>query len=74
MSDHAIISRVHRETSAIARQNALIRALVARTIEVLNAPMPDTFLGRRTQEPFPKESDIRNRRQGFSLRRHDDAG
>ena len=26
-----------------------------KALEILNQPKPDTFLGRRTFEPFPKE-------------------
>jgi hypothetical protein len=28
---------------------------IRRAQEVLEQPMPDTFLGRKTQEPFPKQ-------------------
>ncbi len=32
-----------------------LRKLIAWSREVLKEPMPDTFLGRKTQEPFPEE-------------------
>ena len=32
-----------------------LREIYQRSLEVLNKPFPDTFLGRKTQEPFPKE-------------------
>ncbi|RXG88028.1 hypothetical protein EAS61_30400 [Bradyrhizobium zhanjiangense] len=47
--------RIHDEAAAIARQSAYIRDLVARSCEILKQPVPDTFLGRRTHEPFPRE-------------------
>lgn len=48
------ISRIHIEASEIAEQNARMRELIARSSEVLQAPMPNTFIGRKTQEPFLK--------------------
>ena len=30
------------------------RTTINETLELLSQPMPDTFLGRKTQEPFPK--------------------
>ena len=34
------------------------RAIVKRGIEILKQnPVPDTFLGRKTQEPFPKDEE-----------------
>jgi hypothetical protein len=41
------------------------RELAARSRELLKTAMPDTFLGRKTQEPFPTEdpmerTDIQN--------------
>ena len=29
--------------------------LIRRTRDVLEQPVPDTFLGRKTQEPFPEQ-------------------
>jgi hypothetical protein len=35
-----------------------LRAFVAEAIEVLRrCPKPDTFIGRKTQEPFPREAE-----------------
>jgi len=35
-----------------------LRAFVAEAIEVLKrCPEPDTFIGRKTQEPFPWEAE-----------------
>ncbi len=47
------VDRVHALTSEIAQQNAIARELVAKCLDVLRTtPLPDTFLGRRTYEPF----------------------
>ncbi|MGY3234433.1 hypothetical protein ACVWZ4_005044 [Bradyrhizobium sp. USDA 4472] len=46
---------VRHFAAEIAEQNARIRELIAQACEVLKLPKPDTFLGRKTQEPFPKE-------------------
>jgi hypothetical protein len=35
-----------------------MREAMAQSREILNSnPMPDTFSGRKTQEPFPKEKE-----------------
>ena len=49
------IARVHDLAAEIVQQNAAIRRIVADASEVLKQPKPDTFLGRKTQEPFRKE-------------------
>ena len=36
----------------------VIREIVARCIKLLRPPLPGTFLGRKTQEPFPAEDPI----------------
>ena len=33
------------------------RDAVARCIDILKAPSPNTFAGRKSQEPFPKEEE-----------------
>jgi len=33
------------------------RKIVVWSREVLKEPMPDTFLGRKTQEPFPNQDE-----------------
>ena len=39
-----------------AEQQRTIRDAIARSLEILrSAVFSDTFLGRKTQEPFPKE-------------------
>ncbi len=34
-----------------------IREAVKLSLEILKQPLPDTFLGRKTQEPFPRERE-----------------
>jgi hypothetical protein len=34
-----------------------MRDSIARSREILKGVLPDTFLGRKTQEPFPKEEE-----------------
>jgi hypothetical protein len=35
-----------------------LRAFVAEAMELLKrCPQPDTFIGRKTQEPFPREAE-----------------
>lgn len=34
-----------------------VRNIIAKAREILEKPMPDTFLGRKTQEPFFKEDE-----------------
>lgn len=56
MADKRHISRVRGSASEIAEQNtAHIREVIAKSREVLKEPLPDTFLGRKTNEPFPKQ-------------------
>ena len=35
-----------------------LNELIAELRKILSAPPPDTFLGRKTQEPFPNEGDL----------------
>ena len=30
---------------------------IALGLEILKAPLPDTFVGRKSQDPFPKEEE-----------------
>ncbi|MCA1545714.1 hypothetical protein I6F36_02660 [Bradyrhizobium sp. BRP19] len=34
-----------------------VRKAIRESLEVLTLPRPDTFLGRKTHEPFPSEDD-----------------
>lgn len=45
--------RVFRPLNTDASDAELIRECVREARRVLNLPTPDTFLGRKTQEPFP---------------------
>ena len=56
MRDKTHIRRAYVFVSEIAAQNAVARELLAKSLEILRTPRPDTFVGRKTQEPFPKES------------------
>ncbi|WP_298881501.1 hypothetical protein [uncultured Bradyrhizobium sp.] len=49
------INRVHNLAADIAEQNALMREVAAKSAEALRLPRPDTFLSRKTHEPFPEE-------------------
>jgi hypothetical protein len=49
---------IHRpERDQATRQADESREATKRSFEILQQPTPDTFLGRKTQEPFPKEDD-----------------
>jgi hypothetical protein len=52
---------VHRLSDALkdlaAKQLAMVRDAIARSRELLKFPPPDSFVGRKTQEPFPTEED-----------------
>ncbi|WP_439404877.1 hypothetical protein ACNJX9_25950 [Bradyrhizobium sp. DASA03076] len=56
MAKQPSIVRVRDVASDITEQNIKMREELAKAAEVLKLPIPDTFLGRKTQEPFPKES------------------
>jgi hypothetical protein len=57
MRESAGLSRLTALTAGIDEQNAKTRALIALSLEALRLPMADTFLGRRTQEPFLREGE-----------------
>jgi hypothetical protein len=46
----------------IAAQIAFAREAVARSRAIVTTPLADSFLGRKTQEPFPKERRPLSRR------------
>ena len=48
---------VDRPTNTDADYAQETRETIERSRETLKQPLPDTFLGRKTQEPFPKEDD-----------------
>ena len=53
--------RTHRDSDQ--EQLEQVRGLLAQSLDVLrNNPVPGTFAGRKTQEPFPQEEDDRAER------------
>ncbi|QOG23036.1 MULTISPECIES: hypothetical protein [Bradyrhizobium] len=56
MADNPNLVRAHDLAAEITEQNARLRELLARSIEVLKLLKPDTFLGRRTHEPSAMEA------------------
>jgi hypothetical protein len=61
------ISRLHIATAKIHEESAKARLHIRMLTELLAAPAPDTFLGRKTQETFPREPD--SKLTGTSSRR-----
>ncbi len=55
MAEHPRIRTIHNVAAEIAEQNVVAKQAVAKALEVLKQPPPDTFLGRKTQETFPNE-------------------
>lgn len=49
--------RVYRPLPADHEQAEIIREAMRKARELLQPPPPDTFLGRKTMEPFPKEEE-----------------
>jgi hypothetical protein len=56
MKPSMVVNRLAWITAGIDEQNAKTRVLIALSLEALRLPAVDTFLGRKTQEPFPRES------------------
>ena len=57
------LSYLHRRTEPLLKQDRLAvqraNEVIREGIEVLQrCPRPDTFLGRKTQEPFPNEIEV----------------
>ena len=48
-----------KQALEIERHIARTRELVAESLDALRSGVPDTFLGRKTQEPFPKDQTRR---------------
>lgn len=48
---------VFRRTESDSDHIKQTRELTRNAREALKKPCPDTFAGRKTQEPFPKEDD-----------------
>lgn len=49
------MSKEARSQSDLASLFQEVHDTIAASRELLRGRMPDTFLGRRTQEPFPRE-------------------
>jgi len=47
-------TRIYRLTKLDVDQTDQLREIIKESLEVLRRPSPDTFLGRKTQAPFPK--------------------
>ena len=51
------MAQLRKSQLSINEEDALLaersHRVVAKALQVLGAPAPDTFLGRKTQEPFP---------------------
>jgi hypothetical protein len=56
---HILPWRIYRPSKTEdENEMRLWREIVKRGNEILRqSPVPDTFLGRKTQEPFPKDED-----------------
>ncbi len=54
--------RLHRISNTLkdvdAQHLRLMHGAITESREILKSPLPDTFAGRKTQEPFPTEDDI----------------
>ncbi|UFW48550.1 MULTISPECIES: hypothetical protein [Bradyrhizobium] len=50
-----VIRHFHQLSPKDAAHVEMVRQTIREALEVLKLPQPDTFLGRQTYEPFPKE-------------------
>jgi hypothetical protein len=58
MPDKCVINRIHRAQSADAQVIERLREANQQASQVLtDCACPDTFLGRKTHEPFPQGED-----------------
>lgn len=57
MPENRHIYRGHELASEIAEQNARMREVVAKSLDILRGTVPDTFLGRETREPSTKAEE-----------------
>ncbi len=53
-------NRIYYPTEADTDHTRLIGEAIKEAREVLEQPPPDTFLGRKTQDPFPKQDEQEN--------------
>ena len=50
----AVVHRI-QDGDAVKARLAFMRGRISASVKLLATPTPDTFLGRKTQEPFPKQ-------------------
>jgi hypothetical protein len=55
MPDERVINRIHRVKTADAQVIELLREQASQVLT--DCARPDTFLGRKTHEPFPQSED-----------------
>jgi hypothetical protein len=53
------INAIKVESARISDLIASTRQIVIAAMELLSRSVPDTFLGRKTHEPFPKRDEIK---------------
>jgi hypothetical protein len=53
-----LVDRLPTLKDLIAKHIETVRVAIAESREILKKPPPDSFAGRKTQEPFPKEEDL----------------
>ena len=56
MPDYSQLTR-RSEAERLTRQIEYTRDICRLSVQLLRASSVDTFLGRKTQEPFPKEQE-----------------
>lgn len=56
MRDQRISRYLLRTSDQVASQTERAREIARRSVEILKASAPDTFLGRKTHDPFPSET------------------
>lgn len=55
----ATLDRANRHDAGLSQELAKTRELIQQASKLLADPAPDTFLGRKTQEPFSAEKKQR---------------
>jgi hypothetical protein len=56
MRDQRISRYLLRSSEQVANQTERAREIAKRSVELLQESAPDTFLGRKTHDPFPSET------------------
>lgn len=52
--------QIHRLLQSDEKHVEQVRKTIREARTALELPLPDTFLGRQTQEPFPSEHDVQD--------------